>query len=80
MIEYRYYKGLDEGNVHVYKHTKEQGVPFKVREIHEATLEMIGEERKLWSREHGEMARIFGTVRRLGEESGTSESRGDHCE
>jgi len=80
MIEHRYYKELDERNVHTYKHKKEQGVPIKVREIYQATLGMIDEERKLWSKEHGEMARIFDTVRRLGEESGTSEKDGGHCE
>ena len=80
MVEHRYYKDLDELNVHIYQRKKEQGVPFKVREICEATLEMLDEERKLWDKEHGEMAEIFDTVRRLGGASGTYEIDGGHCE
>ncbi len=80
MVEHRYYKALDKRNVHIYPYKKEQGVPLKVREIHEATLEMIDEERKLWHKQHGEMAAIFDTVRRLDEESGPSERDGGRCE
>jgi len=76
MIEHRYYKELDELGVHIYQQKKEQGVPFKVREILEATMEMIEKERRLWDRAHGELAGIFNTARRLRE----TYSGGGHCE
>jgi 2-oxoglutarate ferredoxin oxidoreductase subunit alpha len=65
MIEHRYYRELDERNVHIYQYKKEQGVPFKVRELYEATMTMIDEERQLWDAEHGDLHRIFSVVRRL---------------
>ena len=76
MIEHRYYKELDELGVHIYQQKKEQGVPFKVREILEATMEMIEKERGLWDQAHGELAGIFNTARRLRE----TYSGGGHCE
>ena len=65
MIEHRYYRELDERNIHVYQYKKEQGVPLKVREVYDATMDMIDQERELWGREHGDLARIFNTARRL---------------
>jgi len=76
MIEHRYYKELDELGVHIYQQKKEQGVPFKVREIIEATMEMIEKEQALWNKSHGELAGIFDTARRLRETYGG----GGHCE
>ncbi|MGC9349569.1 MAG: 2-oxoacid:acceptor oxidoreductase subunit alpha [Anaerolineae bacterium] len=79
MIEHRYYRELDERNIHVYQYKKEQGVPLKVREIYDATMDMIDQERVLWDREHGDLARIFNTARRLlGEEAGRR--KGGSCE
>jgi 2-oxoglutarate ferredoxin oxidoreductase subunit alpha len=75
MIEHRYYRELDERNVHIYQEKKEQGVPFKVREIYDAVMRMIEEERTLWNKEHGELARIFETARGLREDE-----KGDGCE
>ncbi|MGC9469634.1 MAG: 2-oxoacid:acceptor oxidoreductase subunit alpha [Anaerolineae bacterium] len=75
MIEHRYYHELDELNVHIYQLKKEQGLPFKVREIHDAAMDMIDEERRLWEQQHGELSQIFNTVQRIGEEDG-----GDGCE
>lgn len=80
MIEHRYYKELDERNVHIYQYKKEQGVPFKIREIYEATMEMITDERELWDKQNGVMARIFDISRRLDETADTAGKRGGHCE
>jgi len=65
MIEHRYYRTLDERGVHIHQLKKEQGVPFKIREIRDAVLGMLDEERGLWDQQHGEMARIYATVRRV---------------
>jgi len=75
MIEHRYYRTLDENNIHVYHCKKEQGVPFKISEISEAVLDMIESEHKLWAREHGELARIYRTVSRIreGEQGGNGD-------
>jgi 2-oxoglutarate ferredoxin oxidoreductase subunit alpha len=67
MIEHRYYKELDELNIHIYQTKKEQGVPFKVREILEATVDMIDQEGQLWRKTHGELARIYDTAQRIQE-------------
>ncbi len=63
MIEHRYYRALDARNVHVHKLKKEQGSPFKIQEICTAVLDMIDEERQLWAKQHGELDKIFNTVR-----------------
>ncbi|MGC9522007.1 MAG: 2-oxoacid:acceptor oxidoreductase subunit alpha [Anaerolineae bacterium] len=68
MIEHRYYHELDERHVRIYQQKKEQGVPFKVHEIYDATMDMIEQERRLWHKEHGELARIFDAARRIREE------------
>ena len=78
MIEHRYYRQLDELNVHIYPYKKEQGVPFKVREIYTAAMEMVDHERRLWDRERGKLATIYDTVRRLHDETGGSWER-DTC-
>lgn len=65
MIEHRYYHELDELNVHVHQLKKEQGVPFKIREIYNATLAMLEDECRLWSKQHGEMGRIVEIVRQI---------------
>ncbi|MCU0519743.1 MAG: 2-oxoacid:acceptor oxidoreductase subunit alpha [Anaerolineae bacterium] len=75
MIEHRYYRQLDERGVHIYQHKKEQGIPFKVREIYDATIDMIDQERRLWTKEHGELARIFDAVREA-----HSAANGDGCD
>ncbi len=67
MVEHRYYKDLDELNVHIYQSTKEQGVPFKIREIYNSAMYMIDQERRLWDKAHGDLGAIFDTVRRLSE-------------
>jgi hypothetical protein len=69
MIEHRYYRSLDENNIHVYQCKKEQGVPFKISELTEAVLDMIESEHKLWAREHGELAKIYRTVDRIRSEA-----------
>ncbi len=46
MVEHRYYKQLDRRNIHVYPLTKEQGIPFKVREIYEAVMAMVEKEKE----------------------------------
>ncbi|MDF1512516.1 MAG: 2-oxoacid:acceptor oxidoreductase subunit alpha [Anaerolineae bacterium] len=63
MIEHRYFHDLDEHNVHVHQLKKEQGVPFKIQEIYNAVLDMIDEERHLWIKHHGDLDRVFNTVR-----------------
>jgi 2-oxoglutarate ferredoxin oxidoreductase subunit alpha len=79
MIEHRYYRALDERNVHVYQYKKEQGVPLKIREVYDATMDMIDQERVLWSKKHGDLVRIFETARRLlGDQAG--QKKGDGCE
>jgi 2-oxoglutarate ferredoxin oxidoreductase subunit alpha len=75
MIEHRYYHELEKRSVHIYQLKKEQGLPFKVREIYDATMDMIDEEQKLWERQQGEMARIFDAARQAREES-----EGGYCE
>jgi 2-oxoglutarate/2-oxoacid ferredoxin oxidoreductase subunit alpha len=69
MIEHRYYHQLDELNVHIYQHKKEQGVPFKVHEIYDAAVDMIDKEGQLWDTKHGKLAGIFQAAR-LARESG----------
>jgi 2-oxoglutarate/2-oxoacid ferredoxin oxidoreductase subunit alpha len=80
MIEHRYYKQLDELNVHIYHRTKEQGVPFKIHEIYDATMDMIKSERELWDHHHGRMNRIFDTARRLCEDRLDAVARGEPCD
>ncbi|MBN1247554.1 MAG: 2-oxoacid:acceptor oxidoreductase subunit alpha [Anaerolineae bacterium] len=80
MIEHRYYRELDELNVHIYQLKKEQGVPFKIREIYEATMDMIEAERQLWNHQHGEMNHIFDTARRLREQRLDAAAKGDTCD
>ncbi len=75
MIEHRYYRDLDELNVHIYQQKKEQGVPFKVHEIYDATMDMIDQESRLWQTQHGELARIFSIARRSREKG-----EGARCE
>ncbi len=70
MIEHRYYHQLDELNVHIYQLKKEQGVPLKVREIVDAAVSMINNERQQWEAKHGEMARIFEVVAGLAHNTG----------
>ena len=41
MIEHRYYRQLEEEGIHVYMLPKEEGRPFKVREIVQAIIEMV---------------------------------------
>jgi 2-oxoglutarate ferredoxin oxidoreductase subunit alpha len=65
MIEHRYYRELDERNVHIHQLKKEQGLPFKIREIHMAVLAMIDEERRLWEKQHGMLNHIFHTVNQI---------------
>jgi 2-oxoglutarate ferredoxin oxidoreductase subunit alpha len=79
MIEHRYYKELDELNVHIYQLKKEQGVPFKIREIYDATMDMIETERQLWDQHHGEVARIFETARRLRRQPQDTAKKDDCC-
>ncbi len=43
MVEHRYYKELDARDVRVASLRKEQGVPFKVREVYEAIKQLIAE-------------------------------------
>lgn len=63
MIEHRYYHELDVRNVHIHQLKKEQGEPFKIHEIFTAVLDMIDEEQRLWVEQHGELDKIFNTVR-----------------
>ena len=44
MIEHRYYKQLEEEGIHIYMLPKEEGRPFKVREIIQAILDMVDKE------------------------------------
>ena len=44
MISHRYYKHLDAEDIHVHMLAKEQGIPFKVKEIYNAAVKMIEEE------------------------------------
>lgn len=41
MIEHRYYKQLDAGDIHIHMLARERGTPLKVSEIYEAAIEMI---------------------------------------
>ncbi len=79
MIEHRYYRQLDQRNVHIYQQKKEQGVPFKVREVYDAAIDMIDQERHLWTKEHGELARIFDAVRRV-QDAANSDGGGGGCD
>ncbi len=45
MVAHRYYKTLDEQDVHVYYLKKEQGIPFKIREVQAEVLKMIEQEK-----------------------------------
>lgn len=79
MIEHRYYRQLDELGVHIYQQKKEQGVPFKVHEIYDAAIDMIDQERHLWTREQGELANIFDTLRRVKDEAANQCGGGHHA-
>ncbi len=48
MIEHRYYKQLDEEDIHVHMLGQERGIPLKIREIYDAVLEMILDEHETW--------------------------------
>ena len=41
MVEHRYYKQLDAGDIHIHMLARERGIPLKVGEIYEAALKMI---------------------------------------
>ncbi len=73
MVEHRYYKQLDELNIHVYRLTKEQGLPFKIREIYQAVLSMVEQESALWAEKQGEMVDIFQAVRATIQKEGGSD-------
>ncbi len=45
MVEHRYYKALDERDIHVYMFSKEKGLPLKIGEVYDAAMEMIEAER-----------------------------------
>jgi 2-oxoglutarate ferredoxin oxidoreductase subunit alpha len=68
MIEHRYYREMDERNIHVHPLTKEQGVPFKVRDIQTAVIEMLMAERKLWMERQGELVDIYAAAERLAQQ------------
>ncbi len=48
MIEHRYYRQLDEENIHIHMLGRERGIPLKIREIYDAVLEMILSEHEAW--------------------------------
>ena len=79
MIEHRYYHQLDELNVHIHQHKKEQGLPFKVHEIYDAAMDMIERESQLWEEKHGQLARIFDTARQIREAGGYDGCGGGYC-
>jgi 2-oxoglutarate/2-oxoacid ferredoxin oxidoreductase subunit alpha len=79
MIEHRYYHQLDELNVHIHQHKKEQGVPFKVHEIYDAAMNMIEREGELWEEKHGRLASIFDTARQILEAGGFDGCGGGTC-
>lgn len=63
MVEHRYYRQLDELDIHVYRLTKEQGMPFKVAEIYQAVLSMMEQELAVWAEKQGELVKVFQAVR-----------------
>jgi len=73
MIEHRYYQQLDELDIHVYRLTKEVGLPFKILEIYEAVLSMMEQELALWEEEQGDMVKVFESVREAIEDKGGSD-------
>jgi 2-oxoglutarate ferredoxin oxidoreductase subunit alpha len=48
MIEHRYYKQLDEEDIHIHMLGRERGIPLKIQEIYDAVLEMILDEHETW--------------------------------
>jgi 2-oxoglutarate ferredoxin oxidoreductase subunit alpha len=48
MIEHRYYRQLDDEDIHIHMLGKEQGIPLKIGEIYDAVLDMIAEEHERW--------------------------------
>ena len=78
MIEHRYYKQLDSGDIQIHMLGKEQGVPFKISEIREQILKMITTEKQRWQREQdSELLKVYELVEQLAkkdtEEGGTDE-------
>ncbi len=65
VIEHHYYKDLDVRDIHVHQLTKEQGLPFKVREIYDAVLKMIAQERKQWAADQGDLVQVYEAIQRL---------------
>ena len=43
MIEHRYYKQLDDEDIHIHMLARERGIPLKIGEIYDAVLDMIVE-------------------------------------
>ena len=48
MIEHRYYKQLDDEDIHIHMLGRERGIPLKIGEIYDAVLDMIVEEHAQW--------------------------------
>ncbi len=80
MIEHRYYRELDERHVHIYQQKKEQGVPFKIREIYDGVMAMLDEERRQWEQNQGRLAPVYHRVQQLRAQTRPSEDRNEHSE
>lgn len=65
MVEHRYYKDLEEHDIHVYRLTKERGEPFMIKEIYQAVLSMIDQERQLGKHDQKELNAMYKIVQQL---------------
>lgn len=80
MIEHRYYHELDERHVRIYQQKKEQGVPFKIREIYDGVMAMLDEERRQWEQNQGRLAPVYLRVQQLRAQTRSSEDNDEHSE
>jgi len=65
MIEHRYYKQLDEENIHIHMLGRERGIPLKIREIYDAVLDMIAEEHEQWVDSEQDLVDMYGIAETL---------------
>ena len=65
MIEHRYYKQLDEEDIHVHMLGRERGVPLKIHEIYDAVLEMVAAEHERWVASEQELVESYKVAEKL---------------
>ncbi|MGC9399633.1 MAG: 2-oxoacid:acceptor oxidoreductase subunit alpha [Anaerolineae bacterium] len=65
MIEHRYYKQMDEEDIHIHMLARERGIPLKIHEIYDAVLQMITAEHEQWMASEEDLVRSHGVAEKL---------------